>query len=36
MTRTSIERCAIAFIIALTCVFVWSVYTVVEKMGFGF
>jgi hypothetical protein len=36
MTRTSIERCAIFFIITLTCVFVWSVYTVLAKMGFGF
>lgn len=36
MTRTSIERCALVFIIALSCVFVWAVYTVVAKMGFGF
>jgi len=33
MTRTSIERCAIAFIIVLSCVFIWAVGSVLHLMG---
>lgn len=33
MTRTSIERCAIAFIIALSGTFCWAIFTVLQTMG---
>jgi len=33
MTRTSIERCAIAFIIVLSATFTWAIYTVLKLMG---
>lgn len=34
MTRQSIEACAIAFIVVLSILFVYSVYRVLDMIGF--
>ena len=33
MTRTSIEKAAIFYIIAVSLVFIWTVYKVLQQMG---
>jgi hypothetical protein len=33
MTRTSIEKAAILYIIAVSVVFIWTVYKVLQQMG---
>jgi hypothetical protein len=33
MTRSAIEKCAVAFIIALSAVFIWALWGVLGMMG---